>query len=204
MRSLILAASLCGAALECAIVRGLLLRSVAIPCFAAYLVADAAYTLAMAGVYLGGADWLSHDYQRAYAIGEPAILALLVLAAVESIGYIPFRAAAMAALCLIGCTAAARGGPVMLRVALLSAVSAVLTVSLVCRWRRHAALMLGFLLLDVTCSLSILLGETGTLRPGAFVVFGQAVPLVGWWLWAGELAPAGRRANILPGFRFFG
>lgn len=191
MRVAILSASLLAVALECAIVRRLLQRAIALPCFATFLVLDAVFSSVMAVVYLSGVDWLTSEYARIYAVGEPFILAVLVLAAIEALGPLPLRAASFGSLCVISTAAASQGGPAALRIAILGSVAGALTVSLTERWKPHAALMLGFILADVICSLAIMLGETHSIRPGAFLVFGQLVPLVGWTLWPDRLALAG-------------
>ena len=75
-------------------------------------------------------------------------------------------------------------------------VAAALIVAMTERQSLHAGLLLSFVLADVVCSLAIFLGETGSLRPGAFLVIAQLVPLAGWLVWTDRLAEPVRWCRI--------
>lgn len=170
--------------LECAILTRILWAGVALPSFAAFLCADVIFSTAM---LLTGGQWMSPEYVRWYEAAIPGVLGLLVAATVEAIG--PMRRGAAVSLCaLVIVVQASTPTPVETRCAILGACAVALVVSLTERVRPHPALLLWFALAPVVESLSIAMGETGSLRPAAFLVAAQIVPLVGWCVWIDRLA----------------
>ena len=165
--------------LESAILARVILGWVALPAFAAFLAADVLFS----GVMLvAGGGWLTPEYLGWYGAALPCVLGLLVAATVEAIGPIP-RGAAAGLCALVIVAQATTPAPVETRCAILGACAAALVVSITERRTRHAMLLLWFILAAVVESLAIAMGEVGSLRPAAFLVAAQIVPLVGWWAW---------------------
>jgi len=170
--------------LECAILTRILWAGVALPAFAAFLVADIAFSATM---LLAGGGWLSLSYVHWYGAAIPGVLGLLVAATVEALGPVP-RGAAVSLCSLVIVVQASTPTPVETRCAILGACAVALVVSLTERRALHAGLLLWFVLAPVVESLAICLGETGSLRPAAFLAAAQLVPLVGWMAWTDRLA----------------
>lgn len=169
----------------------------ALPCFAAFLLADAAFTATMTVYAALGPGWLSVGYETAYHVAAPCVLSLMVLAAVEAIGAVP-RAEATSLTLGVILTGAATTNPTVTRLAILAATAMALIVTLTGRWSLHAALMLAFILPGSIQLLAILMGDVGSLRPGAFMAVAQIAPLVGWLMWVDRLAgTAGARTRAL-------
>ncbi len=179
-------ASILGAAIEGAILLKILLGRVALPCFAAFLLADSLFAIGMALVSIEGGGSMTIRYASAYYVAEPFVLALLVLAAVEAIGAVPVAAAASLAGVVIA-TMLATPAAMETRLAIVGGIGAALTVSLTYRRDLHVGLLLAFVLADVVAVLSIALGEAG-LRPALFQMAAQLVPLMGWLVWVERIA----------------
>ncbi len=174
-----------GIAIESAILARILWAGVALPAFAAFMAADVVFSGAMLAV---GGSCLSPSYAKWYDVAVPCVLGLLVAATVEAIGPMP-RWAAVTLCAFVIVVQAFTPAPPETRCAILGACAAALVVAITERPRRHQVLLLSFVLAAVVESLSILLGETGSLRPAGFLVGAQLVPLVGWLVWVNEMRP---------------
>ncbi len=189
MNAAITAGSLACIALECAILTRILWAGVALPAFAAFLAADIIFSASMMALQCAGAGWMTPRYLHWYGVAVPCVLALLVASTVEAVGPVP-RVAACGLVLLVIAAMVATPAPVETRCAILGACAAALIVSITEGPRStHAAMLLAFVLAAVVESLAICLGEAGTLRPAAFLVGGQIVPLVGWAVWVNEMRP---------------
>jgi len=171
--------------LQGAVLSMLFIFRTALPCLAAYLLVQTlqGIVLYVVSLTLPNTGW----YNVIYYGSEPGILALLAVAAIEAIGPVTPKAACASALCVIAALAASQGAPTAMRLAVLSSVALALVVSVAVQYRPHPTLMALFILVEVYCTLTILMGERNSLKPGTVLVWAQLAPLTGWLLWADRL-----------------